>query len=509
MPDNSPHPKNVLVLHCDQLRYDSLGCSGNPYACTPNIDRLAADGGTVLTRHIAANPVCMPSRVSLMTGLYPSGHGVWNNGVALNRSCYLHTMDEFGARNENIIVEPPTMADIFANAGFDTAAFGKLHLTPNLAPPEFGYHESWHNWRRGDFDDWYGPYYGFRHVEMTCGHGDQPCDAGHYSNWLKSSHPDVYRNVIEARARKQLPVPQFSDLYPTPVPHALHHSNWLADRFCHYVQNGRGTDRPFFAFVGFPDPHHPFNPSYDILEAFADIDVKPPVDLECQGIPSQSPLWNTATRKVGALPEEARQTVMRYTYAMVNQVDRAVGRIIDSLVEANLWDDTIIVFTSDHGDFLCDHGLLTKALIGSDTLLHVPCIVRAPGAGLPSQIDAASSNCDILPTATDLAGVELDAWQHGVDIRRRAAGDDPYALAFTYTGNPETSNTTVYDDRYRLTWYPGCDYVELFDHQADPGECLPLGRNGQTREVADHLLDVIRRRTIDTTNPILARYGNW
>jgi arylsulfatase A-like enzyme len=145
---------NVLILHTDQQRSDSLGCMGNRYVHTPNLDLLAADG-TVFTRHISSNTICMPSRASLFTGLYPPAHGVWTNGVPLNRREYA-TVD-IRSVGEGVRPEPPTAADVFAADGYDTAAFGKLHLTPNLAPASFGYQETWSRWEDGGLDDWHGP----------------------------------------------------------------------------------------------------------------------------------------------------------------------------------------------------------------------------------------------------------------------------------------------------------------------------------------------------------------
>ena len=105
---------NILIIHADQQRYDSLGCTGNPYVRTPNLDRLASEG-TLFTRHISSNTICMPSRASLFTGLYPPGHNVWTNGIPLNRREYSHVNQQ--SIGERVCPEPPTAADIFAGAG--------------------------------------------------------------------------------------------------------------------------------------------------------------------------------------------------------------------------------------------------------------------------------------------------------------------------------------------------------------------------------------------------------
>lgn len=495
-----PEP-NVLVIHTDQQRYDSLGSSGNPYARTPNLDRLAAEG-TCFTRHISSNTICMPSRASLFTALYPPGHNVWANGVALNRREYV----ELNTRvvGADVRPEPPTLADVFAEAGYDTAAFGKLHLTPNLAPASYGYPETWVNWDAGRFDDWHGPYYGFRHVETTQGHGEQPCHRGHYAAWLQHEHPGVYREV-EASDSISRPVPELRDLYPSPVPGELHNTRWLADRFCAYLAD-RAAGQPFFAFIGFPDPHHPFTPSHDVVRDFEGIAVPDPVDPTGESIVG-APLADAGTDVSGFILEDLR-TIRRYTYAMIHQIDAAVGRIIEGLERAGIWDETIIVFTSDHGDFLGDHGRLRKGFTPAESLLHLPFILRAPDAVLPARVDIPMSNVDVLPTLTSLTGVTPPDRVHGVDmtevIRRE---EDHVALAYCSNGDPDVTNYTLVDTHRRYTIYPQRDYAELYDHRTDPGECENLIQVQPERMVA--MRRHIEASLIRHRNPILGRVSAW
>jgi len=497
--------KNVLILHTDQQRYDSLGCSGNAYARTPNIDRLAAES-TRFTRHIASNPVCMPSRASLMTGLYPPGHGVWTNGVALNRQEYARVTPAAPTWEIDVVPQPLTLADVYSRAGYDTVSFGKLHLTPDLAPPEYGYHETWSLWERGTLNDWHGPYYGFRYVDITKGHGEQPCMAGHYGQWLQSQYPRLFSQVVENQKNKSLPVPALGDLYASPLPVETHHSAWLADRFCQYLES-RPPDQPFFAFVGFPDPHHPFTPCFDALELFQDAEVNEPSDPRGEAL-VDSPVRERFGADIAHLSLQERRTVVRYTYAMVYQIDQAVGRIVEALKAKGLWEETILVFTSDHGDFLGDHGRLRKNTVGSDALLHLPFVLRVPDAGLPSRVDTPMSNADVLPTLAALSGVEPPEWQHGRDMTSvMTKGAEHYAFAFCASGNPAHLNYTVYDADYRLTYYPHWNYCELYDHRSDPGERVNLA----AREMAQtaRLMDVLKTQLVHIYNPIVGRVCLW
>ena len=498
--------KNVIILHTDQQRYDSLGCTGNRYARTPNLDALAAEG-TLCTRHISASPICMPSRSSLMTGLYPPAHNVWTNGVPLNRHEYanVHWAPERWAID--VVPEPPTLADVFAGAGYDTASFGKLHLTPNLAPASYGFPEAESTWQKEGFEEWHGPYFGFRHVDLTIGHGDHACHTGHYGSWLRDQHPELVQRLKEGQGFGRSLAPNVGDLYTVPMGVDRHHTGWLAERLCSYLERERPRDQPFFAFVGFPDPHHPFAPCEHVADQFSDIAVKEPSDRDGEGMMGV-PAKEIAGTDISHLPPEELRAVLRYTYAMVYQIDLAVGRIIETLKTQGLWDDTIIVFTSDHGDFLGDHGRLRKGIVGSDALLHVPFLLRAPGLDLPRRIDTPMSNCDVMPTLAALTGIETPALCHGQDVLTQTS-NDAYALAFCANGNPEHTNVTVYDHTHRLTCYPHSGFKQLFDHREDPGECVNIAEREENQRRISLLTEVLRERLLHFYRPTVGRVCLW
>ncbi len=503
---------NVILIMTDQQRYDCLGCNGNPYVKTPNIDALAREG-TVFTRHIAANPVCQPSRVSLFTGLYPPGHGVYTNGIALNRREYVNS-------HAISIAQPVTLADAFAEAGYDTASFGKLHLTPNIEGDSREhkcpvYPESYGEMAKEGFRAWNGPYYGFRHVEMTGGHGEIPVTAGHYAFWLKDQAPELYAGLqayanpyvkgVKNADREKLPVPGQHDLYQSKIPSSLHNTTWMADRFIDFLDNGRQKDKPFFTFIGFPDPHHPFTPSFDIMEQFEGIEIKKPYDPDGKGIIG-SPLLSALNRTPSTWDEE----LIRYTYAMIYQVDMAVGRIIEAVKKAGLWEDTIFVFTSDHGDFLGDHGLFYKGEVGAEALLHIPYVMRVPGMELPARTNIPMSNTDVMPTLLACAGAEGKPDLHGADITKLL--DMESRQVFAYCNNNtkiENINYTVYDRQYRYTWYPFADKDELFDHDSDPGECINIsGTKAYIQLIADFRRN-IADNLIRHNNPIVGRVATF
>ena len=187
--------------------------------------------------------------------------------------------------------------------------------------------------------------------------------------------------------------------------------------------------------------------------------------------------------------------------------------MVEALKAKGLWEDTIVVFTSDHGDFLGDHGRLRKEMVGADALLHLPFILRAPGVDLPGQVDTPMSNVDVMPTLAALCGVQAPEWQHGRDIRAVVqSGGEHYAFAFCASGDPAHLNYTVYDADYRLTTYPHLGYTELYDHRrwgigSDSGECVNLA----DREPAQtaRLMDLLRARLVEVYNPIVGRTCLW
>jgi arylsulfatase len=488
-----PSP-NVIVIQVDQMRYDALGCCGNPFAITPNLDRLAAQGAR-FDRHFAANPVCMPSRASLMTGRYPSGHGLWHNGVALPRQSYVTFDREASGVAERqyegqIISHVPTMPDTFAEAGYDTRAIGKLHLTPTGADPAYGYEESRARWRSGEMKDWHGPYYGFQHVELAVGHGERTI--GHYRHWLEERFPQVIDAIDSGQARDNREFRDLPDLYPSPIPVEAHHSTWIAERATSFLTN-RNPEQPFLLYLGFPDPHHPFTPPRELADRFSNRPVVEPAP-ERDNTPSVpaavSELHHAGNGRLSTrrLPAEAVTRVRQYTDAMVHLIDTAVGTILDTLNALGLSQDTIVAFTSDHGDWLGDHGLMLKDTICTKSLVHVPFILRWPGTDLPATVATPMSNVDVLPTLCDLAGIRLpDDVQGASIIPDLLAPERRVALTYGYQHTIANHNFSIFDERYRLTLYPHTRETELYDHANDPREMTNLAHEPAHASTVDLL----------------------
>jgi len=195
---------------------------------------------------------------------------------------------------------------------------------------------------------------------------------------------------------------------------------------------------------------------------------------------------------------------------MIWQIDCAVGRILDSLERKGLRENTIVVFTSDHGDFLCDHGLLRKGAGAAHQLLHVPCILSVPGQKGGERNGTVMSNCDLLPTLAKLAGIRPAGRVDGRDVFGNVSGES-YAFAYCAAGIPESINYTVYDQTYRYTVYPHIGKEELFNHTDDPWEAvnLAVSPSDTEREVMTKLKTVIQEHLFMHTSPINGRISGW
>jgi len=508
---------NILFIHTDEQRIDSLGCYGNDTVSTPNIDGLADDGVTFDEGH-CTHPLCSPSRGSLMTGRYPNTHGTWRNGIPLSE-------------------DEPTIAELLSDAGYRTGLLGKAHFTPYRGDPDVhpesvqtiavDEEECWDYWRNFD-----GPYYGFEHVQMTIAHGHRSVHGGHYGLWLEDHYSDAKELFKQEHALDDTD-PEVNS-WKSAVPLEAHSSTWVADRTIEFIDRNAG-DQPFFGWVGFPDPHFPYDPPEPYCHRYAPEDVPLPVDpdgdvWEDREIPKYVEFhleekYGVDFRK---LSETKQREIVAHTYAMVDLVDDSVGRILDALEAQGIADDTIVVFTSDHADWLGDHGLFQKGIPHTCDLTRIPWIVRWPGVAEPERrVDAPTSQVDLVPTLLDAAGVEIPYGVQGESLRPVLAGEQDALRPFAYVehrheayredsgyarnaregvggglmqdiinwGEEDIHVKTVYADDHRFSYVTGIpeEYGELFDLTADPDEMANLwGENTELeRQMFEHLTEAL------------------
>ncbi len=398
---------NVLVILTDQQRRDSLGCYGNTVCRTPNLDRLAA-AGTRFDRNYVANPICMPNRLSLFTGQHIHNHGLWTNGL--------------------LITPRRTIADHFAHAGYQTASFGKIHFTPFGG--EAGNRESQAFWRGENADtNWQGPYWGFEHVELTIGH---TAPIAHYGQWF-AEHGGTDQMLIRNKLSTH------NDCVTRPIPPELHDSAFVADRVVQFLSgaegSGRDPSRPFLAVASFPDPHHPFDPPESIAADYPLDCALPPVggaeDLATRPVHYRQHFegrWHrggvrTDGGRSEGTDEQHRRERTSLTYGMVHLIDRNVGLIMQALESRGLMENTVVVFTSDHGELLGDHGLWAKGPFFYEGLINTPLIMA--GAATPKGVvsQALFSDVDLAPTLCELSGVEIPGSVDGLSQMPVVRGD--------------------------------------------------------------------------------------
>lgn len=485
---------NFILFITDQHRADYLGCYGHPVLRTPHIDSIAARG-TSFDKFYVASPVCQPNRASLMTGRMPSVHDVRSNGIPLSMNAV-------------------TFVDLLRDAGYRTALVGKSHLQNftdwdpiiKRPPPRDGFHEPSPPLRqalRNDLADpkyeqetpgyWKNPdahvrtpFYGFDHVTLVRAHGDDP--GGDYDRWLDERDPAARKLLgMENSLPHNYTVPQANR---TAIPEELYATNFLGERACTYLDNA-DPDAPFFLMVSFPDPHHPFNPpgkywdmyspeQFEVPEAFKRNDWQPPELVRNIIKDRESGKANlTGMNTIGVSAREA-QEAMALTCGMIACVDDAIGGVLKALDKSGRRDDTVVMFTSDHGDHLGDHRLMLKGAEQYQSIVRVPFVWADPQASKqPKRTDALASTMDISATVLERAKIEpasgMQAKSFLPVMNGGSAPRDSVFIQYDHqVSNPGTNVParvhTLIDGRYRLSVFHGTGWGELYDLQNDPGE---------------------------------------
>ena len=465
--------KNVLIFGTDQQRGDSLGCTGNRYARTPNIDALAARG-ILYTNHYATNPVCMPSRASFATGRYTLAHRVLDNGIWLPD-------DEL------------TMPEVFRRHGYRTASFGKLHFQTYKSYPGDASMESMARWASGELDGWTGPYYGFERVELTTAHGEG-C-GGHYGRWRKKAFPNLKLGPENAQSDEKYA--QFY-CYKSNLPVEAHHSTWVADRAIDFL-DGIG-DAPFYLNVSFPDPHAPFTPPAPYNTMYDGVAFDPPHAVpgenDTKPLPYREAMTSNPFSKDGGVrnfPDfkgRAYHQVLAHTHGMIALIDDCVGRVLAKVRALGLEAQTIVVFTSDHGDFLGDHHFLFKGQLPCRSLLLVPLVISDPRSPT-GVVDAVCSNVDVMPTLLSRCGIEIPECVQGAVLPgpgERAGRDWAFEAGWSKVA-PEYHHFTIYRKDWRLSVFPYLGDGELYDLESDPYEHRNLYRDPAHRARCDALTE--------------------
>ena len=458
---------NILILYTDQQRHDALGANGNREILTPNLDRFAIEGVN-FDHHFVQAPVCMPSRASFLSGCYPSQLGITHMGVPMPEDIVTlpHLLRPYGYRSSNI---------------------GKLHFLPHANRDHRVPH----------------PAYGFDHLEIS----DEPGvyeDA--YQAWVRTVAPeqidrisvglppgaDVWQRTMGIQDEVQHPLAgprqDFRDAIPFPAPDEVTHTAFVADQTIAFLRQQRG---PFLCIAGFYSPHAPWVVPQRWLDCY---------DRQALGLP-QYPPEIEASRNAAGFSDEALRTARHGYYAMVSEVDHHVGRILAALDEQGLAENTIVVFTSDHGEWLGEHLRFGKGWPGADAISRVPLLLRWPAGGLVSRrrVSEIVEAVDVLPTLLEAAGIQIPPHLQGTSLLplSRGAPADSSASAVMEANGWKTLRTAGH--RY-LVHADGRE--SLWDLEQDPREYRDVAGDEQYSAVLAEHRHVLLQRLLAMERPL-------
>ncbi len=493
---------NFVIITTDQQRGDCLGVEGRAIK-TPNMDALA-QSGTRFDACITPTVVCQPARASILTGQLCRTHGVHDNGIDLDPA--------IGDRG---------FAGALTIQGYQTAFFGKAHFSSYDARTPTGAPESCLS--SVDFgDDWFGPYMGWQHIETFChGHNwfppKKPPQGLHFERFF---HADgngdeklelYWKNGGDTKGAAQT--------WHSQLPLEWHNTPWTADRAIDWLQTGRDGDQPFCTWISFPDPHHPFDcpepwsrlhdpAEVDLPEhRTRDLDNRPwwhraVLENTPEGDPDSIKIREEYSRIPPQTDAQLREIIAN-TYGQIALIDHHIGRILEVLVEQGLEENTYVIFTSDHGDWLGDHGLILKGPMNYEGLLRVPMIVRGPDVPAGKVVSEPVSTLDIGATLHDLSDTNPILNQHGQSLWPLIEGNATRCYAMNEwellpnRAGVALSLRCVRTKTHKLTLDMRSEMGEMYDLQADPHEMRNVFEDPDYADLRAELIGYLNERPDD------------
>ena len=463
---------NVLFIVSDDLN-TLVGCYGDPLAKTPHIDRLAARG-VRFERAYCTFPLCGPSRNSFLTGLYPNSTGILANAQIFRQS----------------IPEHVSLPQAFRQAGYFVGRIGKLY------------------------------HYNVPFSVGTDGHDDP-------ASWELELNPAGVDRREEEPKIFSLQPGQFGGTlswYASPRPDAEHTDGLLAADAEWVLQRcGRDRSRPFFLAVGFFRPHTPYvAPKDPYFGLYPEAAMPVVADVKADQADLPAAALGSYKKEQDKLTDELRRQALQAYYASISFMDAQVGRVLDALDTNGLADNTVIVFTSDHGYHTGEHGLWQKQSLFEESA-RVPLIVVAPGISRPGAVAAAPvSQVDLYPTLAALCGVQAPETLQGQSLAPLLA--DPHkqgrGWALSQVGRrggktkPSFFGYSLRPPRWRYTeWDEGRQGRELYDHELDPKELVNLADSADNAATVADLSAKLKAAVATTLpasgNPPSVREGSW
>lgn len=487
----TPARPNILFIITDQQRKDAMGAYGNPLLRTPHLDRLASEGIRFEHFFIAAFP-CSPSRASFLTGLYPHTHGVVVNNLILDPSL-------------------PNLGALLQQAGYHTAWMGKWHLAgPNrLVRDEQGRALKQ---ERAPADE--------RTPPLRLGFETEVSAGLHYLNYLRQLGLEEPLPGRKVRGGHHTVIQDGHSV----IPEEHFVSAFLAREAVKFLEAQRDAERPFFLGLSFPGPHRPmtppepwdklYHPEQMVLPAnHRDLMThKPrshrqfhwymlreglnPANLK-RYLVYEEEMWDLLDR--GHFGEREFKELMAHYYGFITYLDQWIGYVLDAVDRLGLRDRTIVIFTSDHGEFMGSHGCIFKAMAMYDELMNVPFLLRYPPlthhpSPIKHQTSALVSSVDVVPTLLELVGVPMPHAVQGRSFASLLRGETEQHRDAVFTSFPafhrQVRMVRTAEWKYVLNWRPR-EVDELYHLRRDPGElhnlALEPGHEEVLREMQERL----------------------
>ncbi|MCC2686110.1 MAG: sulfatase [Paenibacillaceae bacterium] len=462
---------NILLLYTDQQRWDAVGVNGNPHIKTPNLDRLARQGLN-FDHYFIQNPVCMPSRISFLSGQYPSTLGITHMGVPVPQ-------------------DTVTLPVLLQKSGYVTANIGKLHFLPHANRD----HREPH------------PDYGFTHLQIS----DEPgCYEDAYRAWVRLKSPDqldnvsvglpplteIYNKAVGIRDSVVHPEERFPK---EPIPFRgrsdVTQTAFVADQTMEFIE--RHKDQNWFCIAGFYSPHSPWVAPQEF------IDLYDPATLP---IPQYPEDVNKQRAKKDDFSDDTLRKAKQGYYAMVSEVDSHVGHILDKLDELGLAEDTLVVFTSDHGEWLGEHLRYGKSYPAFDPVSRVPFIVRWPNAIRTPGVTVSRiiEGVDFAPTVLESAGIQAPPRMQGHSLTPYFAGKETGKEEIALTEQNGWKNIRTPDYRY-ICWENGKEL--LFDLAKDSAEYHDVADDPAYATVLADMRKLLLQRVIGMERPLPRIWG--
>lgn len=432
----APAKPNILLFCTDQQRFDTIGALGNPHIRTPNLDRLVKNG-VAFDNAYCQTPICTPSRASFMTGCYASSLHVNRNGN-----------EYFPERFQERLI-----SRMLKDAGYDCGMVGKFHLSSSYKRVEP---------RLND---------GYRHFEWSHGpRNDWPVEQHSYIRWLVDKGID-FKSEYGKRQFPDRPAE-----FNAGIAAEHHEVSWCQDYATRWIRGGLRW--PWFITVNTYAPHPPFHPPPEFLERMKPASIPPPL-WGPHDLANQEKLAKVDFQSKPKDPASYASQMMKAAYyAQIEFVDDAFGKVVKALEETGQLDNTLIIFTSDHGETMGDHGLTHKGCRFYEGLAHVPLVVSWPakfGKGVRSK--ALAELTDIVPTILETLGIRRPDYLHGRSLhpiltgrgdRHRDFARSEYHDALDIANHSHAN--MLRNERYKLVYYHGHPHGELFDLEKDPRE---------------------------------------